>query len=385
MGLLDFDINRVVGNDAFQLGMNILGNNRYGDNTGMALGAGLQDYQRQKSLQAQQARANAQAEYQAQQQQQQQEMWAQQKVADEASRERLSAVRAQYPDNSYAQLDPKGYLANQAKIKANLAKTNASNQFDIGLESFKAKLKNINDVQKQNRGFNLEQYGNQYGPQTPSAPQGAPQLPTAPQGLPQGVPQNAPRLPLQGGQPSMSFAQRQKANFEQAKTESKLQAEDADLLKIMESNMPALMEMTDQLKVLSKDATYTLAGQGFDTIAKQGFGVTSEGALARKTFEATVNNSVLPLLRQTFGAAFTKAEGDSLRETLGDIDATPEEKTAVIDAFVENKVREIQSKQRKVKGYKALPADAGRLQAGQVYTTPKGPLRWNGKVFEEIQ
>ena len=65
MGLLDFDVSKITNNDAFMLGMGILGNNsgHYG-NIGPALGGGLKDYNRQKSLQAQQARANASAQRQ---------------------------------------------------------------------------------------------------------------------------------------------------------------------------------------------------------------------------------------------------------------------------------------------------------------------------------
>jgi hypothetical protein len=56
----------------------------------------------------------------------------------------------------------------------------------------------------------------------------------------------------------------------------------------------------------------------------------------------------LPLLRQTFGAAFTVAEGDSLLATLGDPNMHPDEKNAVLDAFIENKRRDLETKRRRV-------------------------------------
>ena len=98
MGLLDkllsLDVGKVAGNDAFQLGMGILGNNQgyYGD-TGMALGAGLKDYQRQKSLQAQQNRANALAKQREAQITMQKQMYGQQQ-------ERRSNFESKFPQLS---------------------------------------------------------------------------------------------------------------------------------------------------------------------------------------------------------------------------------------------------------------------------------------------
>ena len=63
---------------------------------------------------------------------------------------------------------------------------------------------------------------------------------------------------------------------------------------------------------------------------------------------AIVNNQVLPLLKQTFGGAFTVAEGEALKATLGDPNSDPEEKSAQIDAFIDSKVREIETKERQL-------------------------------------
>jgi hypothetical protein len=58
---------------------------------------------------------------------------------------------------------------------------------------------------------------------------------------------------------------------------------------------------------------------------------------------AMVDNQVLPMLRDTFGAQFTVKEGETLRATLGDPDKTPAEKKAVLEAFIEQKIRNIEA------------------------------------------
>lgn len=112
--------------------------------------------------------------------------------------------------------------------------------------------------------------------------------------------------------------------------------------------LPGLQEVSNKLKTLADIATYTVGGKAFDEMVKQlGFGAT-EGATARVKMASLVDNQILPLLRDTFGAAFTKAEGDSLRATLLDIDASPEAKKATIDTFLEQKVRNLEAKEREL-------------------------------------
>lgn len=113
-----------------------------------------------------------------------------------------------------------------------------------------------------------------------------------------------------------------------------------------EAALPGLMEVVGKLNVLSDAATYTMAGKAFDFMAKElGFGAT-KGATARARMESLVNNQVLPLLKQTFGAAFTQEEGDGLRRTLLDIDAAPEVRKATLKSFIEQKMRDIDTKKR---------------------------------------
>ena len=112
--------------------------------------------------------------------------------------------------------------------------------------------------------------------------------------------------------------------------------------------MPGLTDAVGQLKDLAVIATSTFGGKLFDGAVKQtGFGST-KGATARAKFIAIVNNQVLPLLKETFGAAFTATEGEALKATMGDPDASPEEKIAQLDAFIDQKSRSIETNERQL-------------------------------------
>ena len=115
-----------------------------------------------------------------------------------------------------------------------------------------------------------------------------------------------------------------------------------------EAKLPQLMDTVDKLSNLGKKATYTYAGQALDFTKRQAGLPVGEGATSRAEYISIVDNQVLPLLRDTFGAAFTKAEGDSLRATLGDPNASPEEKDARLRSFIDQKVSNIESLKREV-------------------------------------
>ena len=66
-------------------------------------------------------------------------------------------------------------------------------------------------------------------------------------------------------------------------------------------------------------------------------------AVAREEYINQVRDVVFPQLRATFGAQFTKAEGDALVSTMGDPNLSPPEKTAVLKTFIDNKSRNINS------------------------------------------
>lgn len=133
-------------------------------------------------------------------------------------------------------------------------------------------------------------------------------------------------------------------------------------LKDIQSQLPNLEKLVTDLSKLGKKATYTKAGQVADITKRQlGIGV-GEGAIARKEYISKVDNEILPLLRQTFGAAFTLKEGESLRATLGDPDASPEEKDAVLRSFIATKKSQIESLKRRTGETQVAPTEATHPQ-----------------------
>lgn len=109
--------------------------------------------------------------------------------------------------------------------------------------------------------------------------------------------------------------------------------------------MPQLRQAVQDLRELAPLVTHTYAGRIFDEAVKQtGFGAT-EGATARAKYIAMIDNQMLPLLKQTFGAAFTVKEGEQLKATMGDPNASPEEKAAQLDAFINQKEQELKQKE----------------------------------------
>lgn len=114
--------------------------------------------------------------------------------------------------------------------------------------------------------------------------------------------------------------------------------------------LPGIQEVVGKLKEIAPLVTSTFGGALFDQAAKQlGFGST-KGATAKAKFVSMVDNQVLPLLRDTFGAAFTAAEGDRLRDAMANPDASPDQKIAQLNAFIEQKVRSIETNERELEG-----------------------------------
>jgi hypothetical protein len=117
------------------------------------------------------------------------------------------------------------------------------------------------------------------------------------------------------------------------------------LLVSSEAKFPELEKTVQELSEIGKVATYSEAGKARDWLLNQA-GKEATGATARADYIARVDNQVLPLLRDTFGAAFTQKEGESLRATLGDPDKTPAQKDAVLRSFIEQKRASIESLRR---------------------------------------
>jgi hypothetical protein len=113
-------------------------------------------------------------------------------------------------------------------------------------------------------------------------------------------------------------------------------------LNSIRSKMPGLETVVKKLDELSEKATYTSGGKILDTARRETGMEPRPAAVARAEYTSMVDNQILPLLRDTFGAAFTQKEGDTLRATLGDPDKSPKEKQAILRSFIEQKRRDIQ-------------------------------------------
>jgi hypothetical protein len=136
-------------------------------------------------------------------------------------------------------------------------------------------------------------------------------------------------------------------------------------LAAIQSKMPGLEAVVRQLDGLSDKATYTTAGKAIDVFRRESGAEPRESAVARKQYISMVDNQILPLLRDTFGAQFTQKEGESLKATLGDPDASPKEKQAVLKAFIEQKRRNVEAMAAEAGGV-AAPAGGGWTDVGGV-------------------
>lgn len=140
-----------------------------------------------------------------------------------------------------------------------------------------------------------------------------------------------------------------------AKADAESRGETLSELQAANASMPSLIAVVDELKQLAPMVTSTMAGNVFDFAVKEsGFGST-EGSTAKAKFTSVINNQILPLLKQTFGAAFTVDEKNELKATMGNVDATAEEKIVQLNAFIEGKIRSIQDKERQL-GQSVTPA-----------------------------
>lgn len=161
------------------------------------------------------------------------------------------------------------------------------------------------------------------------------------------------------GNPIAKNTAAEAANVVAGKAKGEAQA----ALDSLTAKMPGLESVVAELNDLADKATYTLGGQAWDATVKQLGGAPSASAIARAEYIAKVDNQVLPLLRDTFGAAFTAKEGDTLRATLGDPDKSPQEKKAVLNAFIEQKKRDLEALAKQT-GEQPATANTGGADAG---------------------
>lgn len=138
------------------------------------------------------------------------------------------------------------------------------------------------------------------------------------------------------------------------------------------SRMPQLEDTVVRLSDLGKKATYTYAGQGRDAVIRQAGFPVPDSAVARTEYISMVDNEVLPLLRETFGAQFTQKEGESLKVTLGDPDKSPEEKDAVLRSFIRTKMESLNTSARKL-GKETPYGGLNSPQGGEVPLSPAAP------------
>ena len=129
------------------------------------------------------------------------------------------------------------------------------------------------------------------------------------------------------------------------------------------SKLPGLKTVVGELSQLANTATYTQTGQLIDTIARETGAVPGEAAIARTKYIAMVDNQVLPLLRDTFGAAFTVKEGETLRATLGDPNKAPAEKQAILEAFIAQKVRDLEALRARLPAAGSAPGRTDDIDA----------------------
>lgn len=130
----------------------------------------------------------------------------------------------------------------------------------------------------------------------------------------------------------------------------KKRGENETLFAEMNARMPQLEDTTTRLSALGKMATYTMSGQAWDALSREVGLPIRDAATARAEYVSMVDNEILPLLRQTFGAQFTEREGESLKATLGSPNRSPQEKDAVLRSFIRTKMETVNSLAREM-GY----------------------------------
>lgn len=136
-------------------------------------------------------------------------------------------------------------------------------------------------------------------------------------------------------------------------------------LATIQANMPQINAIVDRLHTLGQTATYTQAGQLYNSAVRQiGMGVP-QGAKDRAEYEATINNFLLPILKQTFGARVTNFDIQNIKTTLADINLSPQEKDAQLKAFINQKALSLTTNQNQVQslGGSAIPAQSEANQS----------------------
>jgi hypothetical protein len=170
----------------------------------------------------------------------------------------------------------------------------------------------------------------------------------------------------------------------QAATEGKDIGEKTSLYNSALSKLPGLNRVVNKLDKLADEATFTKGGKATDFMVNQ-LGYETSGATARAEYRKTVDNVVLPLLRDTFGAAFTVAEGDNLRETLGGDNLTPAQKKATLKAFIDSKYSTLEAMGNEIGRTPNLPEKPNLNNTIQQPSTKKVIDKFRSKATGEIK
>jgi len=155
-----------------------------------------------------------------------------------------------------------------------------------------------------------------------------------------------------------------------SKYEGKTEAEDKDVIQRMKTNLPSLRQSVQRLKSLSAAASFSLPDKAYNAMMNKVFGIETKGGTARARMNSIADNMVLPLLKATFGAAFTVEEGKKLRAALVDENATPNQKMAQLEEFMNQKVIDLQGKMSKY-----ATTDSGQVSYPENTIIKKGQQR----------
>jgi hypothetical protein len=153
------------------------------------------------------------------------------------------------------------------------------------------------------------------------------------------------------------------------------------------ANMPNLTFMIKQLLDLAPIATSTISGKVWNGLVKQ-FGFSTKGGTARAGYESIVNNELLPQLKAVFGGSPTDEEYNRLVATVGDVDATTDEKKIALKSFLTARATKIQASQREL-GAQVMPLqdiipaelmDALGIQPDEISAPTPTPTTQGGKL-----
>lgn len=177
------------------------------------------------------------------------------------------------------------------------------------------------------------------------------------------------------GETMAQMAAQKKAAEGRAAEVGKRQGENENLYRSTVARMPQLEDTVTKLSKLGQAATFNNAGLVRDFAARELNMDIPDAAIARAEYISVVDNEILPLLRDTFGAQFTQKEGESLKATLGAPNVSPQEKDAVLRSFIATKMQSIESMRREMSYGDTIPTykTKGVNIGGQDYNPQQKP------------